>query len=132
MRSFMKYIIPMVLILAVIGLGFELLTDPLGFVSSILISIGFIAVIYFVFKWVMAKRHGTSLFSSPPGPTRAQLQKAKRTSTKQRPAPSPLNRGKEIRASKAKYARSAINRKEGHHLTVIEGKKNKKKNRAFF
>ncbi len=106
--------------------------------------VGFVAVIFLIYRWVMAKRYGTSLFPKRSGPTRAQLRKAKRTSTK-RPStgaptsnttaatsPSFMHRGKKVRAVKSKSARPATNRKEAHHLTVIEGRKNKKKNRAFF
>ena len=86
MRSIMKYIIPAVMIFAFIGLGYELLFNPLGFLTRILMMIGFIAVIFLIYRWFMSRRYGTPLFSSQSGPSRAQLKKAKRTST-QRQAP---------------------------------------------
>ncbi|WP_227938501.1 SA1362 family protein [Alkalihalobacillus deserti] len=137
MRSIMKYIIPAVLIFAIIGLGYELLFNPLGFLTRILMMIGFIAVIFIIYRWFMARRYGTPLFPSQTGPSGAQLKKAKRTST-QRQASSPSGavfKSKRVTApqTKKKPIRSSTKqRREGHNLKVIEGKKQKKKSRAFF
>lgn len=136
----MRYIIPVILIFAFVGLGFELLFNTLGFLTRILMIVGFIAVIFLIYRWVMAKRYGTSLFPQRSGPTRSQLRKAKRTSTKRAntsasssaTAPAFIQKRKPNQAVKHKSARPAKNRKEAHHLTVIEGKKSKKKSRAFF
>jgi hypothetical protein len=131
----MKYIIPAVLIFAFIGLGFELLYNPLGFLTRILVMVGFIAVIFLIYRWVMARRYGTPLFPSQSGPSRAQLRKAKRTSTKRQPSPIKTAAFKpktpNVVSAKKKPVRPK-RRREDHNLTVIEGKKNKKKNRAFF
>jgi hypothetical protein len=136
MRSIMKYIIPCVLLFAFIGLGYELLFNPLGFLTRILMMVGFIALIFVIYRWVMARRYGTPLFPSQSGPSRAQLRKAKRTST-QRQSSSPTkvvfgNRKVTPVSSKKKPVSVVKKRREDHNLTVIEGKKNKKKNRAFF
>lgn len=134
MRSFMKYIIPVVFLFALIGLGYQLIFNAAGFLVNLLVIAGFAGLLFLVIRWVMARRYGTSLFPSRTGPTRAQLRKAKRTSSKKaEPAPpSFLARGKTLRASKSKPARLAKHRTANPHLTVIEGKKNKKKNRALF
>lgn len=136
MRSFMRYITPVILILAFIGLGYELLFNPLGFLTRMLMIAGFVALIYLIYRWIIAKRYKTSLFPARTGPSRAQLRKAQRTSSKRTStsasSPTFINKGKEIKAGKSKSARATKNRKDAHHLTVIEGKKNKKKNRAFF
>ncbi|WP_332697945.1 SA1362 family protein [Halalkalibacter lacteus] len=135
MRSIMKYIIPAVLVFAIIGLGYELLYNPLGFLTRILMMAGFIAVIFLVYRWFMARRYGTPLFPSQSGPNRAQLRKAKRTSTKRQTSPAKTAAFKpkstNVVSAKKKPSRPK-RRREDHNLTVIEGKKNKKKNRAFF
>lgn len=136
MRSIMNYIIPAVMIFAIIGLGYELIFNPLGFLTRILMMIGFIAVIFLIYRWFMARRYGTPLFPTQSGPSRAQLKKAKRTSVK-RTAPVPpasVFKGKKVTSvqTKKKPMRTGTKRREGHHLKVIEGKKQKKKSRALF
>lgn len=140
MRSFMKYFVPVIIALAILGLSFELVTNPFGLFSNILMTIGFIALFFLIFKWVMAKRSGSSLFSSQSGPTRAQLKKAKETSRRQTTkSTSPFTRKQSLmkrkdektRAKKKSTSPLSKKRRE-HNLTVIEGKKAKKKNRALF
>ncbi|MDT8862512.1 hypothetical protein N0O92_20110 [Alkalihalobacillus sp. MEB130] len=135
MRSAMKYIIPVVVFFAFIGLGYELIFNPLGFLTRILMIVGFVAVIFLIYRWYMARKYGTSLFPSQTGPSRAQLQKAKRTSTKHSSSPSPTAVFKPKRSNPANEKKKNTRpktRREGHNLTVIEGKKSKKKKRAFF
>lgn len=135
MRSFMKYIIPVVFMFALLGLGYQLIFNAAGFLINLLVIAGFAGLIFLVIRWVMARRYGTSLFPARTGPTRAQLRKAKRTSSKKtESAPSSfLSRGaKTVQASKSKPARLTKHKTANPHLTVIEGKKNKKKNRALF
>ncbi|WP_332632327.1 SA1362 family protein [Halalkalibacter flavus] len=135
MRSIMKYIIPVVLFFAFIGLGYELIFNPLGFLTRILMIVGFVAVIFLGYRWYMSRKYGTPLFPSQTGPSRAQLRKAKRTSTQRSSSPAPTAafkpRTTNMMTEKKKTSRPK-NRREGHNLTVIEGKKNKKKKRAFF
>ncbi|WP_052144769.1 SA1362 family protein [Halalkalibacter okhensis] len=136
MRSIMKYIIPAVLFFAFIGLGYELIFNPLGFLTRILMIVGFVAVIFLGYRWFMSRKYGTPLFPSQTGPSRAQLRKAKKTSTKRSstPVPAPATfkpRTTNMMNEKKKTSRPK-NRRDGHNLTVIEGKKNKKKKRAFF
>ncbi|GAE36326.1 SA1362 family protein [Halalkalibacter akibai] len=136
MRSIMKYIVPGVLVLAFIGLGYELIFNPLGFLTRILMIVGFVALFFLIYRWFMSRRYGTPLFPSQSGPSRAQLQKAKRTSTQRHTSASPttvLRPNKKITTvPKKRPVRVVKKRRENHNLTVIEGKKNKKKNRAFF
>ncbi len=97
--------------------------------------VGFIAVFFLIYRWFMARRYGTPLFPSQSGPSRAQLRKAKRTSLNRQSSPSKTAAFKpkttNVVSAKKKPARPK-RRREDHNLTVIEGKKNKKKNRAFF
>ncbi|ARK31412.1 SA1362 family protein [Halalkalibacter krulwichiae] len=136
MRSIMKYMIPAVLFFAAIGLGYELIFNPLGFLTRILMIVGFIAVIFLIYRWFMARKYGVPLFPTQTGPSRAQLKKAKRTSTHRQastPATATFKSKKpSTLSSKRKQVRPVKKRREDHNLTVIEGKKNKKKNRAFF
>lgn len=134
MRSYKGYLILVILIFAIIGLTFELLSNPVGLLTKILVGIGILTIAVFIYRFIMTKRAGGSFSSSnqyqQSRPTRAQIAKAKRTSQGKMKNPSPpfLHKGKD---GKPKPAR-AINRKNTQHLTVIEGKKNKKKSRALF
>lgn len=113
MHSVKRYVVLAIIVLAIVGLSFELVSNPIGLLKSLLVVVGIVTVFYFIFRFIMERR--TFRPSSHPyrPPTRAQLLKAKRTS-------------KANRKPAMKY------RKGQPHLTVIEGKKNKKKSRALF
>ncbi|WP_088104712.1 SA1362 family protein [Halalkalibacter urbisdiaboli] len=136
MRRAMQIIVPFVLIMAFIGLGYELFFNPLGFLKQLLFIAGFVAVVYLLYRWYLSRRYGTSLFPSRQGPTKAQIRKAKRTSTVSQPIfkrqPNVKGPNRRKAQTKRSHQRSPLKRRDDHNLTVIEGKKNKKKNRAFF
>jgi uncharacterized membrane protein YfcA len=109
-----------IIIFAVIGLGSSLVEDPVEFFKriAVMILVGFI--IYLVFNRFYK-----------PSPNRKEqkafLRAAKRTKKK-------IHRKKSDDANRAQTLTklTGLRKKSTAHLTVIEGKKNKKKNRASF
>ncbi len=128
MRSFKGYFTLAILILAFLGLTYELLSNPVGLITRILVGIGIVAVLFLIYRLITEKRRTYS--SQYQHPTRAQLAKAKRTSSMNR-KPSSLSAHKS-KSTRNKPLNRALTRKDPPHLTVIEGKKNKKKSRALF
>ncbi|WP_100404770.1 hypothetical protein [Bacillus solitudinis] len=133
MRRSMQIIFPIVLVMALIGV----VVNPLGLLRQLLFMTAIIAIIFFLYRLYISRRYGTSLFPKREGPTKAQLRKAKRTTTVQS---SHLKRKSSLKgpngrkaSTRKPHSRSPLKtRREDHNLTVIEGKKNKKKSRAFF
>ena len=117
------YIMMSLIALAVLGLGYKLFTNPTGLLTSIVIGIVVFSIIFFLFK-----RAGSS-------PDQRSYNKAVKQSKKYR-----HQKGTGIPAKKTnvihylqaqtKQKPKKAKRKSDVHLTVIEGKKGKKKNRA--
>ncbi|MDQ0208981.1 SA1362 family protein [Alkalicoccobacillus murimartini] len=140
MRRFFQIAFPTLIILALIGFITSIINDPLQVLRSILIFAGIAAAIFFIYRFYMSRKYGVPIFHSNEGPTRAQLKKAKRTSTVR--SAGPVNHSKLKPATTKQMKRNqkpfkkVASRRSGPQLTVIEGKKNKfkskKKNRASF
>ncbi|MBP3952322.1 hypothetical protein [Bacillus suaedae] len=133
MQSIMKYVIPAVLILAVIGL----VLNPFDFLRQIVTIAVIAGIIFLIYRLYMSRKYGIPFLPSQSGPSRAQIRKAKRTSTqKVTQPPSKFRPRTSSGNSKSKKKSEPLlkKRREDHQLTVIEGKKNKskKKNRALF
>ncbi|MED4080208.1 SA1362 family protein [Halalkalibacterium halodurans] len=130
---------PLVLLvigLAIVGFVTMLFTNPLGLLRQLIMVAVIAAIIYFVFRWIVSRRYGSPVKGQGANrPTAAQIRKAKRTSTVQK-----QKEGKSFgmfsdrtpSSTKRKKSPALKRRDENPHLTVIEGKKNKKKNRALF
>lgn len=116
-----KYIFSGLIILAIFGFAYTLFTDPLNIFIT-LASIALIgAVIYFLF---------TRLTGSSAGREQQRaFQKAAKRSKKRFQA---KEANASSKRSKIKSLASARKKKDASHLTVIDGKKSKKKNRASF
>lgn len=113
-----------VLCLSIIGLFYRLYTEPIVVMSEVLFMIAFVAIIFFLMKKFSAHKFGASTkYSSP-------YQQAKRKNSR-RTAESNVVPHKKKKDSK-KVTRPLIKKRTEVNLTVIEGKKNKKKNRALF
>jgi hypothetical protein len=114
-------IIWFVIILAVVGVLFQLISSPRQLITTFLIGAAVIAVFYFIFN-----RNSSSGIN---GKYKKAVKQSKKRygSNYKPPKASPLSSNKKTKsASQKKRVR------EHNHLTVIEGKKNKKKNRASF
>ncbi|WP_078391701.1 hypothetical protein [Shouchella patagoniensis] len=130
MNKRLKIVLPLLLILALIGISANLGR----FLSGIGTAVILVALIYFGYRFYLSRRYGTKMFSKPQNaPTRAQLKKAQRTSTVKNTKPhhSPLKKTKQTELNKSGL-KKVPKRRSAPHLTVIEGKasKQKKKKKA--
>ncbi|AZB43548.1 hypothetical protein CEF21_15245 [Bacillus sp. FJAT-42376] len=115
--------------LAIAGLaGFylitTLLTNPAALFQQAAIIAITVAIIYLVFRYVMRKRMGLDYSSYSKAAKHTKRSAYEKTHTG-----SPSKTVTPIK----KYAKTkSFKKKNSSHLTVIEGKKGKKKNRALF
>ena len=110
--------------LAVLGLGWRLVTSPGSFIMQILVTVGIVAIVLFLFRrFVMPKIIGDQNGYNPQ--QGAFTQKAQ-------PGKHPASMKNHKKEKKKKSSRPLMKRQSNVKLTVIEGKKNKKKNRALF
>jgi len=119
-RNF-NYLFLGLIVLAIFGFAVKLFTDPV----SILVTIATIALIGAAIYFLVTRMSGSSAGREQ----KRAFQKAARRSKKR-------FQGKDANASakrsKIKSLASARKKKDAPHLTVIDGKKSKKKNRASF
>ena len=117
-----KYIVSGLIVLAIFGFAFQLFTDPLS-ILTMLATIALVgALIYFLV---------TRLTSSSSGlqQQRAFQKAAKRSKKRFQTKDTNVS----SKRSKIRSLASARNKKkDASHLTVIDGKKGRKKNRASF
>jgi hypothetical protein len=126
-------IVGIIIALGAIGLVYTLFTQP----SKIFIQLGMLVlfggVIFLVYKLVIRRRTGSKEYSAY---LRAVKQSKRRFNepNNQKAQISRIGDSKKGTLTKKKtISRTAApKRKKNSHLTVIEGKKGKKKNRAFF
>ncbi|MCM3571840.1 hypothetical protein M3172_01455 [Mesobacillus subterraneus] len=117
-----KYIVSGLIVLAIFGFAFQLFTDPLS-VLTMLATIALVgALIYFLV---------TRLTSSSSGRQQQRaFQKAAKRSKKRFQTKDTNVSSKRSKIRSLASARSK--KKDASHLTVIDGKKGRKKNRASF
>ena len=119
--------------LAVIGLGSRLITDPSGLLTSILIFAAIGVVIWLIFTKASAPSNQSKYKKAVKQSKKYQESKATSKATnKAKPA---ARSGKvmdySIGRSRTQTNKTTSRRKKSDvHLTVIEGKKGKKKNQA--
>ncbi|SET61611.1 hypothetical protein SAMN05421676_10682 [Salinibacillus kushneri] len=124
----MNLFVYIIMALAVFGIFYQLLFDTAQLFKYILMTVGFAAILFGIFYFFM-KRRGLSGFSKQ---YRKAVKQSKRkygnTSHNQRMYKATVRqqRNKSHQPGKPKATRSAA------HLRVIDGKKDKKKNRASF
>ncbi|MCX8001532.1 MAG: hypothetical protein N2661_03015 [Anoxybacillus mongoliensis] len=102
-------LITLLIVFAIFGFSYRLWNDPIQLLKQIFFIIFIVAVFYGIYKWVQRQRFGQSY-------QRAVKQSKKKTKPTSKKQPRP----------------TALKKKHATHLTVIEGKKGKKKNRASF
>lgn len=111
------FIVIGVVILAALGFGVRLFKDPMSVLTTILILVVVAGVVVLVYK----------KFSSPSNPN----QKAYNRAVKQSKKKQQRKEGSVVNYSSTQNKNKIRTRKKSDvHLTVIEGKKGKKKNRA--
>ncbi|MEA3320661.1 MAG: SA1362 family protein [Bacillota bacterium] len=129
-RSYRKPIFYTLISLAAFYLIIQLFSNPGGLFTSLLLIVGGATVFYLIFRYFIQGKIGAK--------TDARYSKAVKQSKKKyaatgsaKPTISPITSSRD-RASSKPSKPSVPKRKNPSHLTVIEGKKGKKKNRAFF
>lgn len=114
-----------ILCLAALGIGVQLFTNPAAFITQILVTVGIVALILLLIKNVIMPR----LMQQKTSFSQKQSVNVQKPSPKKKKTVSFSNKQKE---KKKHNSRPLIKRQSDVKLTVIEGKKNKKKNRALF
>lgn len=117
------YVISAIIILGILGIGVSLFSDPSGFLQMIAISAIIIAVIFF-----FVQRAG----GSGPGKNEQKAFKQAAKKSKKRYMQKETNPVSKTKTASFTSSIKKPKKKSTAHLTVIEGKKNKKKNRASF
>ncbi|KKI92998.1 hypothetical protein WQ54_05665 [Bacillus sp. SA1-12] len=124
-RRVVNGIVLAIILLGAIGFISTLLSDPLWLLKQIAIYAAIAGIIYLIYRMVMKRKLGKEYSSYARAAKRSKRRFDDRST-----------RGSNVRniAHAKKSAKtSAIKKKrQPSHLTVIEGKKGKKKNRAFF
>ncbi len=122
-NQFSFYIVVGLIALATVGIISTLVQDPGGFIKMIAGMALVVAVIYFLFRRFSqtspSKNHEQRAFK------KAAKRSKKRFQTKESTSPTKRSSIGSLSAARKK-------RKDTSHLTVIEGRKGKKKNRASF
>jgi hypothetical protein len=112
------------IVLAFVGLGSWLIDNPLGLLRNILVIAAVIGIIFFIYRRWFSHRSGAGSNEQ-----RAFLKAAKQ-SKKRLKKKSPVKAQKSTVSPLSK--KRSTRKKSNANLTVIEGKKNKKNNRASF
>ncbi|MBM7552320.1 SA1362 family protein [Thalassobacillus pellis] len=122
-RSRMMPVIYVLIGLAVVGVVTRLVTDTMGFLTNILIMVGFAAVLYLVISRFVLKNRTSDEMKKYKQAVRQSKMKYKGKPSKPKSSPKPVYNPSPIANKKKRKAQAT-------HLRVIEGNKNKKKNRA--
>ncbi|WP_142919178.1 SA1362 family protein [Peribacillus saganii] len=126
-RSF-SYIVYGIIALGAIGLISRMFTDPVGFFRNLLIIAITAGIVYVLYKRLTKDK--------PNKKEQRSFSKAAKQSVQRQKGRESASKGKHDNVasfSLAKTSRKIRNRKKSEaQLTVIEGKKGKKKNRALF
>lgn len=126
MNRRVNWIVMVVILLGVVGFVTTLVSDPLWLLKQIAIYAAIAGLIYLVYRLFSRKRMGKEQSS--------YMKAAKQSKRRFDDRGTRGSNVKNITQAKKSKKASAIRKKKTQpsHLTVIEGKKGKKKNRAFF
>ncbi|MBH0229844.1 hypothetical protein LCL89_01840 [Halobacillus yeomjeoni] len=133
MRNWMTPIMYTLMGLAVFYVGFQLITNTSSFLTSIVIMIGFAVLVYGAIYFLFLRNRG---FGG--GGNKNEMKKYKQAvkqSKQKYKQPTPTIKKSNIAKTAVKSSplgRKPRKRSSASHLRVIEGHKNKDKNRASF
>lgn len=113
-----NWLIGLVCLLAIIGLGSSLIQQPGALLKQVLIAAILICACYFIYRIWSSKR--------PNAKDKREFLKAARRSKKR------LKNRHATTSTHSQALKKPIRKKSQANLTVIEGKKGKKKNRAIY
>lgn len=125
MNRRMNGVVLVIISLGIIGVITTLVSDPLWLLKQIAIYTVLAGAIYLIYRLFMKKRMGKENTSY----AKAVKQSKKRYDDRNTRGSNVKNISQVKRSSKTSAVKK---KKQPSHLTVIEGKKGKKKNRAFF
>ncbi|AOM82661.1 SA1362 family protein [Salisediminibacterium beveridgei] len=129
-------VIMVVMALALLGIGVQLITSPGAFFTSILITIGIATLLILLFRNViMPRMMGAQNGSAYQKAVKQSKQVHAPQQTVKKPTSNPKNTtsfSKKKQEQKRSSNRPTSRKSSNVKLTVIEGKKNKKKSRALF
>lgn len=115
------FIVTGLIILAVFGLVTGILKNPVGILKGLTITALIVAALYFL----------VTRFSAA-GPGKQQQRAFHKAAKRSRKKYQSKDLNASSKKSKIRSLASARKKKDASHLTVIDGKKGKKKNRASF
>ncbi|MFJ7975097.1 SA1362 family protein [Peribacillus sp. JNUCC 23] len=121
MNRSLSYIIYGIIALGIFGLFAKVVNDPVGFLRNIIVMIVIACAIFFIYRMITQDKHGNA-------GQRAFKKAARKTKKRTKSKSNITSFSKAANSTK----KNRIRKKSDIHLTVIEGKKNKKKNRAHF
>jgi len=114
--------------LSLLGVGYRLLTDPKGFLVTILGILGFAALIFAVVYVVFFRNRGSVSNSDEMKKYKAAVKQSKQKY--QQPKTNKMMKSSNKKQSKTVPLKRKSQRKRVNHLRVIEGNKTDKKKRA--
>lgn len=114
-----------IIALAVLGLASQLFHNPWGLIRSVLIIAVVVGIVYFIYKRLTKDKPEKK-------EQRAFLKAARQSKNRQKSTKAKRDNVATFSLAKSAKNKSKIRKKSEANLTVIEGKKNKKKNRASF
>ncbi|MBS4199642.1 hypothetical protein KHA93_08235 [Bacillus sp. FJAT-49732] len=110
-----NWLVGVITVIALIGLGSSLIHNPLGLIKQLFV-IGIVAVaIYIIYRVLVGRKPERS--ESRSYARAAKLSKKRKRVSQQ---------------TNSQMRKKPLRKRTASHLTVIEGKKNKKKDRAIF
>jgi hypothetical protein len=138
-RSFVTYVVYAVITLGVVGFLYTILFEPGSLLRSIGTIFFFLIIFYLVYRFVLGRRQPSS---SPYDRKYAQAVKQSKSRLREREKAKVKPKKRMVKnpkitpiQGKAKNLGQSFTKerkRSSSHLTVIEGKKGKKKNRALF
>ncbi|WLR49751.1 SA1362 family protein [Bacillus tianshenii] len=139
-RRSMNPIVMFLISLAVFGLLYKLFTEPMSLLTQLLITAGVVAIFFFIFRMVMNRRYSNSDYAAYRKAAKqsaklhqsAKPARAPRAARQNRPTSLKSFQKNKFKVKPGKSKFRAPRKKNDPRLTVIEGKKGKKKNRALF
>ncbi|MFC0299317.1 SA1362 family protein [Virgibacillus soli] len=124
LRNFITKMFYVVIVLAIIGLGISLFTNTLKFLTSIFLSIVFAAILFGILYFVFTRNRTGSASNQEMKKYRQAVKQSKKRYQSNEKASHTRTQHPQAVSTQKKL------RKRPSHLSVIEGNKSKRKNRA--
>ncbi|WP_409301624.1 SA1362 family protein [Peribacillus sp. SCS-155] len=133
MNRSVTYFIYCIIALGMIGLIGQLVYNPVGLFKNLLIIVIGAAIVYFIYRQLTKgkpERKEQQAFSKAARQSKKRQKNKNASIHAKRDNVASISQAKSSKSSSA--SKIKMRKKSDIHLTVIDGKKNKKKNRALF